>query len=108
MNHIKKGDTVEVISGNERGERGVVHQIWPKNNRVLITGINIIKKHQKAVPTGGRSPAQAGIIERESPIHLSNVALVCPRCNERTKVGFRVLPDGAKVRWCKTCDTNID
>ncbi len=108
MNRIRKGDTVEIISGNERHERGVVHEIWPREGRILISGINIIKKHQRAVPTGGRTPVQAGVIEREAPVHLSNVALVCPHCNERTRVGFRTLPDGTKIRWCRKCERDID
>lgn len=108
MNRIRKGDTVEVISGNERQQRGVVHEIWPKKDRLIISGINIITKHQRATPTGGQTPAQAGRIEREAPVHLSNVALVCPHCDEATRVGFHVLPDGFKVRKCKKCGRDID
>lgn len=102
---IKKGDTVEIICGKEeyQGMRGTVHKIIPRKNQVIVAGANIIKKHQR--PT--RTRTQTGIIEREAPIHISNVALVCPRCDQRTKVGFRLFEDG-KVRVCKRCGEAID
>ncbi len=105
MRKIRKGDTVEVISGDDRGLRGTVHRVLPKKDRVIVSGVNIVKKHQRATP---RAPSQRGIIEMEAPIHISNVALVCPNCNQRTRVGFKVLSDGSKVRVCKKCDATID
>lgn len=108
MRSIRKGDTVEVISGDERGARGTVREVLPKKNRVIVSGINIIKQHVRPRPTGGRLSTQAGIIEREAPIHLSNVMLVCPSCNRRTRVAYNILDDGSKVRICKRCDTAID
>jgi large subunit ribosomal protein L24 len=105
MQRIKKGDTVEVISGDEREARGTVHQILPRENRVIVSGINLIKKHQR--PTG-QVRTQTGIIEREAPLHLSNVALVCRHCDQPTRVGFQILPDGHKVRVCKKCGEIID
>jgi large subunit ribosomal protein L24 len=105
MQRIKKGDTVEVISGDEEGYRGTVHQVLPRQNRVIVSGINLIKKHQR--PTG-QVRTQTGIIELEAPLYLSNVALVCRHCNERTRVGFQILPDGQKVRVCKKCGEAID
>jgi len=108
MQRIKKGDTVEVISGDDRKKRGTVHQVFPKKNRVVVSGVNLVKKHQRPRPTGGRMQAQAGIIEFEAPIHLSNVMLVCPHCDQRTRVGFQHSDDGKKVRVCKKCGSTID
>jgi len=108
MTRIKKGDTVEVISGEDRGERGAVHRLIPKKDRVVISGINLVKKHQRAMPTGGRIQTQAGIIEFEAPIRLSNVMLVCPQCDQRTRVTFEFREDGGKVRVCRKCDAIID
>lgn len=105
MNRIRKGDTVEVISGDEKGMRGTVHQVFPKKNRVLVSGVNLVKKHQR--PTG-RVRTQVGIIEREAPLHISNVAPVCPSCDRWTRVGYRVMPDGSKVRICKRCGASLD
>lgn len=108
MQRIKKGDTVEVISGDDRGLRGTVHQVIPKKDRVVVLGVNIVKKHQRPRPTGGRTQAQAGIIEFEAPFHLSNAMLVCPQCSQRTRVAFEYLEDGGKVRVCKKCGSVID
>ncbi len=107
MFRIKKGDTVEVITGNERGMRGVVQRVYPDNDRVVVQGVNIVKKHQRPVQAG-RGQVKAGIIEFEAPIHISNVMPVCPTCSERTRVGFRKREDGIKVRVCKQCGSDID
>ncbi len=104
MNRIKKGDTVEVISGEHRGERGTVRTIMPKEGRLIISGINLVKRHQK--PTG-RVRTQAGIIEFEAPLALSKVALICPKCNQRARVGFG-MNEGRKVRLCRKCGEPID
>jgi len=105
-NRIKQGDTVEVISGDDRGIRGTVQRVLPKKKRVVVSGINIVKKHQRPVRTR-RGEIGGGIIEFEAPIHISNVMLVCPRCGQRTRVGFAVQ-DGRKVRVCKKCGEAID
>jgi large subunit ribosomal protein L24 len=122
---IKKGDTVEVISGNDKGLRGTVHRVFPgrrtlkrrhqkgtrapesdhNRDRVVVSGVNLVKKHQR--PTGDVR-TQVGIIEREAPIHVSNVALVCPHCQQRTKAGYRILDNGEKARYCKRCSQTID
>ena len=102
---IKKGDTVEVISGDDRGSRGTVHRVMPREGRVLVSGVNIVKKHQRRT---GDVRTQFGIIEREAPIAISNVALVCPRCSKPTRVGYRILEDGKKVRMCHKCDETIE
>jgi large subunit ribosomal protein L24 len=101
-NHIKKGDTVEVISGDDLGFRGTVQRVLPKKDRVVVAGVNIVKKHQRPV-RAGRSEVQAGVIEFEAPVDVSNVMLVCPRCDERTRVGFARQEDGGKARVCKRC-----
>lgn len=103
MQRIRKGDTVQVVAGDERDSRGTVHRVVPGQNRVVVEGINIVKKHQKPRP-----PArQAGIIEVEAPVHLSNVLPVCVRCDTGVRVGFRTLEDGSKVRYCKKCGENL-
>lgn len=104
---IKKGDTVEVVSGNEYGLRGVVQRVLPKESRIVVAGVNLIKKHQRPM-RAGRGEIQPGIIEFEAPIHISNVMLVCPECNARTRVGFAQAEDGRKVRVCKACKKTFD
>ncbi len=94
---IRKGDKVEVISGSNKGKRGEVLQVMPKAERAIVQGVNIAKRHTK--PTGMGRPG--GIIEKEATIHLSNVMLVDPKSDQPTRVGFRVLEDGRKVRVAK-------
>ena len=106
MQRIKKGDQVEVIAGKDIGERGEVVSVLNKENRVIVEGVNVLKKHQKA-QQAGRQQVQAQILEFEGPIHLSNVMLVCPACGERVRVGFRFNDDGHKTRFCKKCDADI-
>jgi large subunit ribosomal protein L24 len=104
-NQIKKEDTVEVISGNDRGLRGAVQRV--KGSGVVVSGVNIIKKHQRPM-RAGRGEVQPGVIEFEAPVHISNVMVVCPQCNERTRVGFIRQEDGRKARVCKKCGETID
>ncbi|MFO7321074.1 MAG: 50S ribosomal protein L24 [Chloroflexota bacterium] len=107
MQRIKKGDTVEVIAGKDLGERGEVIAVFPKENRVQVSGVNILKKHEKARQAGNRQvPAQ--IVEFEGKLHLSNVMLVCPKCDKKTRVGFRVRENGFKVRVCRACGNEIE
>lgn len=105
MAKIKKGDTVMVITGESKGVRGQVQRIDAKDSRVVVAGANIVKKHQKPVQAG-RGKTQAGIIEFEAPVSLSNVMLVCPKCNEPTRVGYR-LEGESKVRVCRNCGADI-
>lgn len=107
MQRIKQGDQVEVIAGKDLGERGSVITIYNKDNRVVVEGVNMLKKHQKA-QQAGRQQVQAQILEFEGPIHLSNVLLVCPSCSAATRIGFRYREDGFKTRYCKKCDADID
>jgi large subunit ribosomal protein L24 len=104
MAKIKKGDTVMVMTGEHKGVRGQVQRIDPKAERVVVAGANIVKKHQK--PMQGGRQTQTGIIEFEAPLSLSNVMLVCPKCNEPTRVGFR-LEGTSKVRVCRNCSADI-
>ncbi len=106
---IRKGDTVEIISGRfeDRGKRGEVIRVDPDDGRVVVQGINMRKKHQRQVQTQGARNLAPGIIEFEGPIHISNVMLVCPKCSEPTRVGFQREGDES-VRVCKHCREIID
>lgn len=101
---IVTGDEVIVLRGKDRGARGRVRRNLPREDRVIVEGVNIVKKHQRAIP-GVR---QAGIIEMEAPLHVSKVMLICPHCGKPTRVGFRFSEAGQKVRYCKKCDAVIE
>ena len=101
---IRKNDTVLVIAGKDRGKTGKVRFAYPKDGRVLVEGINFIKRHTRA----RAQVRQAGIIEREAPIAVSNLMLMCSQCNKPARVGFRFLEDGKKVRVCRACGEVID
>jgi large subunit ribosomal protein L24 len=103
---IKSGDTVEVIQGEDRGMRGTVRVAYPRRGKVIIEGVNIVIKHQRAV-SAGRQQTPGGRIELEAPLDVSNVMLVCPSCQERTRVGYSSI-EGGKVRVCKKCQAQID
>ena len=98
MSKIRKGDDVVVLSGRDKGKRGTVLQII-ENNRILVDNVNVIKKHVKPNPNRGET---GGIIEKEAPIQISNVALFNPNSNKADRVGFKVLEDGRKVRVFKS------
>jgi large subunit ribosomal protein L24 len=101
---IKKGDTAVVITGKNKGKKGRVLSVTPAEETVIIEGTNIVKKHMKP----SKKYAQGGIIEKEAAIHISNVMLVCPKCNKSTRIGNKVLDTGRKVRNCKKCKEVID
>jgi large subunit ribosomal protein L24 len=105
--HIKKGDTVVVIAGNDKGVRGEVLRVIPAKNRVVVKGVNLVKKHQRP-RQGGRSQVQGGIIEFEAPIDASNVMLVDPESDKPTRVGVRVDDNGKKTRFAKRSGRDID
>ena len=105
---IKENDEVIVIAGNFKGVRGRVQRVLPKEGKVVVAGVNVVKKHQKPRQTGGRSRAQGGIIEFEAPINISNVMLVDPESNEPTRVGYRRDNDGRLVRFAKKSETELD
>ena len=101
---IKKNDTVLVIAGKDRGKKGKVRQALPKANKVIVDGVNMMKRHSR---TRGQA-RQAGIIDIEMPFSVSNVMLVCNKCDKPTRVGYRVLDDGKRARICRNCHENID
>lgn len=103
---IRRGDTVQVISGREKGQRGEVLRVLPKDKRVLVQGIAMRKKHQRQVQAGGRTMSP-GIIHFEAPIDLSNVQVVCPKCDEITRIGI-IREDGERKRVCKKCDAVLE
>ena len=102
--NIRKNDTVLVIAGKDRGKKGRVRFVYPKKERLLVEGINFVKKHSRAQG----AVRQAGIIEREAPINSSNVMLICNKCNKPARVGSRFLADGRKVRFCQSCGEVVD
>ena len=102
--HVRRGDTVGVIAGRERGKRGKVLRVITDKARVVVEKVNMIKKHQR--PT--QKVRQGGIIEREGALALSNVLLVCNRCDRPVRTGIRILADGRKQRVCKRCGEPVD
>jgi large subunit ribosomal protein L24 len=109
MSHMKihKGDQVKVVTGKESGKTGKVLRVDTESHRVVIERLNMVKKHTK--PNPKKNP-QGGVIEREAAIDVSNVMLVCPACGQPTRVGFRLLEDGGKIRTCRraNCGKDID
>ena len=105
---IHIGDEVEIIAGNDKGTRGTVQRVTQDRKRVVVAGVNIVKKHQKPQQSGGNSQAQGGIIEFEAPVAVSNVMLVCPQTNEPTRVGIRRDDDGNRIRFSKKSGQDID
>lgn len=102
--HVKKDDTVIVISGKDKGKKGRVIAAYPRENRVLVEGVNMMKKHQKP----NQQNPQGGIIEQEAPIHVSNVMHVDPKSGTVTRIGYKVLDNGKKVRIAKKSGEAID
>jgi len=102
---IKAGDTVEVIQGEDLGVRGTVRRVDPKKNRIVVEGVNTMIKHQRPVPAGRRQ-TQGGRIEIEAPIDVSNVMLICPSCQEKTRIGL-THEGGRRMRVCKKCKAEL-
>ena len=102
--HVKKGDTVFVITGKDKGKKGRVIAAYPAKNRVLVEGINMVKKHAKP----SQANPQGGILNQEAPIHASNVMIVDPKTGEPTRVGYKILENGKKVRIAKKSGEQID
>ncbi len=100
---IKKGDTVHVITGKEKGKTGKVLRFDKATQRILIQGVNFVKKHAKQT----RQDQPGGILQKESPLHISNVMFSCPRCNKDSRLGAKFLNDGSKVRICKKCQEMV-
>ena len=102
---IRKNDNVVVTTGKDRGKRGRVLRVVPDKNRLIVEGVNIIKRHTKANPQRG---VKGGLVEREAPLHASNVQLLCPECGKPTRLGKKILGDGRKVRVCRKCEGVVD
>lgn len=100
---LRKGDEVVIIAGKDRGKKGTVSRVIPDKDRVIVDGINIAKKHQRA----NQRVRQAGIIDREMPVHVSNVAIVSPNDGKATRVGYRTDDDGNKFRICKRTGSDL-
>lgn len=100
---IRKGDKVQVLSGKDKGKTGTVSRALPEKDKVIVDGVNVAKKHQK--PT--QAIQQGGIIDKDMPIHVSNVAIVCDSCSKPTRVGYRFEPDGTKIRICRKCGGDL-
>ena len=101
---IHKNDNVLVVAGKDKGKKGKVRFAYPEDDRVLVEGVNFIKKHSRA----RGQVRQAGIIDLEAPVQVSNVRLLCSKCNRPTRIGFTFLEDGRKVRICRSCREVID
>ncbi len=104
MSKIKRDDLVMVMSGRERGKQGQVRQVLREENRVIVQGLNMVKRHSRERTRG----TPAGIIEKEAPLHMSKIKLVCQACNKPVRPSVRVRADGAKVRVCRKCGEDID
>jgi large subunit ribosomal protein L24 len=101
---IRKNDNVQVIAGKDKGKKGKVRHVYPSKDRVLVEGANMVKKAARAT----RQARQAGLIELEAPLHVSNVMLVCSKCDKPSRVGYKELEDGRRVRVCRSCSEVID
>jgi large subunit ribosomal protein L24 len=101
---IRKNDNVLIVAGKEKGKKGKVRKALPDKDKVIVEGLNLIKRHSK---TKGKT-RQAGIIELEGPVHVSNVMVICNKCNKPARIGYRVLEDGNKARFCRNCNEIID
>jgi large subunit ribosomal protein L24 len=97
--HIRKNDKVRVIAGNDRGKVGQVLKVFPESSTIIVEKVNLIKRHMKR----SQQMPQGGILEKEGPIHVSNVQFICPKCGEATRTGRIILSDGSRTRSCKAC-----
>ena len=102
---VRRNDTVIVIAGKNRGKRGRVLKLVPERNRVVVEGVNLIKRHTRPNPSRN---VKGGVVEREASLHASNLQLVCPECGAQTRIGRRLLGDGRKVRICRKCEGVVD
>jgi large subunit ribosomal protein L24 len=102
---IRRDDNVIVLTGRDRGKRGRVLRVISGRDRVIVEGVNMIKRHTRPNP---QRNIKGGIVEREASIHASNVQLVCPECGKATRIGRRILNDGRKVRICRNCEGVVD
>ena len=101
---LRKGDTVEVLSGRDKGLQGAIDRVVPETGQLVVEGINVRKRHTKPRAMGQR----AGIIEFNAPLDASNVMLVCSHCSKRSRIGVRVSRRGVRTRYCKNCNESLD
>ena len=102
--HVKKNDMVKVTAGKERGKTGKVLRVLPGKGRVVVESLNMIKRHTRP----NQLYPEGGILEKEAPLSISNVMLICGSCNQATRTGVRLLEDGSKTRYCKKCNESVD
>ena len=102
--HVKKNDMIKVVAGKERGKTGKVLRVFPEKGRVVVESLNVVKRHTRP----SQLNPEGGIVEKEAPLSISNVMLVCGSCNEPTRTGIRRLEDGSKTRYCKKCNASVD
>jgi large subunit ribosomal protein L24 len=105
MSELKKNDKVKVISGKEKGRQGKILKVLTEREAALVERLNFVKRHSRA---GAKPGQQGGIVEKEAPLSLSNLMLVCPKCSKATRIGIRVLEGGDRVRYCKKCKEQVD
>jgi large subunit ribosomal protein L24 len=100
---IRRNDIVKILAGKDKGKSGKVLRIYPQHNKAIVEGINYIKKHARRT----QDNPQGGIVQKENPIQISNLAIICPRCSKPARIGFSILADKSKVRFCKKCNETI-
>ena len=102
--HVKKDDMVKIIAGKEQGKTGKILRVFPDKGRIIVEGLNVVKRHTRP----NQLNPDGGIVEKEAPLNISNVMLVCGSCNQATRTGIRKLDDGSKTRYCKKCNESVD
>ena len=105
MLNVRKNDQVKVLAGKDRGKTGRVLRVFPLRNRAIVENVNTVRRHTRPNP---QKNIQGGVVEREGPIHISNLQVICPECDQPVRVGIQFLSDGKKVRVCRSCSGTID
>lgn len=105
MLNVRKNDQVKVLAGKDRGKTGRVLRVFPQRNRAIVENVNTVRRHTRPNP---QKNIQGGVVEREGPIHISNLQVICPECDQPVRVGIQFLSDGKKVRVCRSCSGTVD
>jgi large subunit ribosomal protein L24 len=105
MLNVRKNDQVKVLAGKDRGKTGRVLRVFPRRNRAIVENVNTVRRHTRPNP---QKNIQGGVVEREGPIHISNLQVICPECDQPVRVGIQFLSDGKRVRVCRSCSGTID
>ena len=103
--HVRKNDNVKVLTGKDKGKTGRILKVFPADGQVIVENINFIKKHVRANPSKN---IKGGIMEKEAPVRVANLQVICPECNKPTRVGVKRLEDGKKIRICRKCTGGLD